>query len=101
MAAVFYNGQVGMSDPSGDLRSVKNLQLWDKSKPFDNCDAQNGATINVVAATYGANCNGQTNPVAAKVAQAQANAQAFKSYQVQQAKQAAAQKAMSIAKAVV
>ena len=101
MAGLFYNGQVGMSDPSGDLRNVNNLQLWNKSKPFDNCDAQTGATINVVAATYGANCNGQTNPVAAAASQAEANAQAFKSYQVQQAKQAAAQKAVSIAKAVV
>ena len=88
----------GMSDPSGDLRNVNNLQLWNKSKPFDNCDAQT-VNQNVVAATYG-NCNGQTNPVAAAASQAEANAQAFKSYQVQQAAKAAAQK-VSIAKAVV
>ena len=107
-AGVFLNGQVGMAsefrpmhggvmlDPAG-----ANIKLWDKTPAFEDCDPALGAVINVTGATYGANCNGQTNPVAAAAAQADANAVAFKSYQEQQAKQAAQQKIASVVKTVV
>ena len=85
-AGVFFNGQVGMADMRGNIRSAKNIQMWSNSSAFDNCDPQTGATIDVVSATYGANCNGQINPIA-------------------QAEQAAAdalkQQAMSALKAVI
>ena len=64
-AAVFYNGQVGMADMRGNIRKAQNVQMWSNSSAFDNCDPQTGATIDVVSATYGANCNGQINPIAA------------------------------------
>ncbi len=64
-AAVFYNGQVGMGNIRGNIRNAQNVQMWSNSSAFDNCDPQTGASIDVVSATYGANCNGQLNPIAA------------------------------------
>ena len=54
-----------MADMRGNIRKAQNVQMWSNSSAFDNCDPQTGATIDVVSATYGANCNGQINPIAA------------------------------------
>ena len=100
-AGVFFNGQVGMGNIGDNIRTATNVQMWSNSSPFENCDAQTGASIDVLHATYGASCNGRTNPIAVAAAQAEANARAFAGYEAQQAKQAAKAKAAALIKAAI
>ena len=61
-ASVLFNGQVG-------LGTIGNMTPWDHSKGFEGCDPNKGATINLVNASYGMNCNGTHNPFIAILSQ--------------------------------
>ena len=64
-AGIMNNGQIAVGNISSYTsenfgRSVTDAVLWE-TPGIENCDAVAGSKINVLEATYGANCNGQTS----------------------------------------
>jgi len=64
-SGIMNNGQIAVGNISTYTsenfgRSVTDAVLWENSG-IENCDAVAGSKINVLEATYGANCNNQTS----------------------------------------